>query len=100
MVLGERCLCLGDLGLCYCLVAKCIQFFCNPMDCSCQTPLSMGFFEQEYLHMLLFPSPGDLPNPGIKPTFPELQAESLLLSHQGSPIRHLLVMKSWKHEIF
>ena len=30
-------------------------------------PLSMGFFRQEYLSRLLFPSPGDLPNPGIKP---------------------------------
>ena len=32
-----------------------------------QTPLSMGFFRQEHWNGLPFPSPGDLPNPGIKP---------------------------------
>ena len=41
-----------------------------------QAPLSMGFFRQEYLSGLPFPSPGDLPNPGIKPTSPELRADS------------------------
>ena len=34
---------------------------------------------------MLFPSPGDLPDPGIKPGSPALQADSLPLSHQGSP---------------
>ena len=33
---------------------------------------------------LLFPFPGDLPDPGIKPPSPELQADSLLLGYQGS----------------
>ena len=37
-----------------------------------QAPLSMGFPRQEYWSMLPFPSPGDLPDPGIKPTFPAL----------------------------
>ena len=45
----------------------------------------MGFSEQEYWSGLPFPSPGDLPNPGIKPTSPALQADSLPLSHLGSP---------------
>ena len=35
-----------------------------------QVPLSMGFLRQEYASGLLFPFPGDLPNPGIKPTSP------------------------------
>ena len=35
-----------------------------------QTPLSMGFPRQEYWNGLLFPSPGDLPNPGIEPESP------------------------------
>ena len=39
--------------------------------------LSMGFSGQEYWNGLSFPSPGDLPNPGIKPGSPVLQAESL-----------------------
>ena len=44
---------------------------CNPMDCS--PPTSMVFSRQEYWSGLPFPSPGDLPNPGIKPGSPEFQ---------------------------
>ena len=59
---------------------------CNPMDCSpYQAPLSMGLSRQEYWSGLPFPSPGDLPDSGIKPRSPALHADSLLLSHQGSP---------------
>ena len=42
-----------------------------------QPPLSMGFFRQEYWSGLPFPSPGDLPDPGIKPRSPALQENSL-----------------------
>ena len=42
------------------------------------TPLSMEFSRQEYWSRLPFPSPGDLPNPGIQPGSPSLQADSLL----------------------
>jgi len=52
----------------------------------------MGFSWQEYWSGLPFPSPGDLPNPGIKhksPEFPALQIDSLQLSHQGSPLTHI-----------
>ena len=42
-----------------------------------QAPLSMGFSRQEYLSGLPLPSPGDLPNPGIEPRSPALQADSL-----------------------
>ena len=42
-----------------------------------QAPLSMGFSRQEYWSGLPFPSPGDLPNPGIEPKSPTLQADSL-----------------------
>ena len=45
----------------------------------------MGFPRQEHWYRLPFPSPGDLPDPGIKPTSPALQADSLPLSHLGSP---------------
>ena len=48
-----------------------------------QTTLSMGFPRQEYWSELPFPSPGDLPNPGIKPLLHQ-QKDSLPLSHQGS----------------
>jgi len=43
----------------------------------------MEFSRQEYWSGLPFPSPGDLPDPGINPVSPELQADSLPLSHQG-----------------
>ena len=58
----------------------------DPMDGSVahQARLSMGFFRQEYCSGLPFPSPGDLPDPGIEPRSPTLQADSLL-SHWGSP---------------
>ena len=59
---------------------------CDSMDVACQAPLSMGFSWQKYWSGLPYPSPEDLPDPGIKPTCPSpaLQADSLLLSHQGS----------------
>ena len=43
-----------------------------------QVSLSMGFSRQEYWSGLPFPSPGDLPEPGIEPRSPALQADSLL----------------------
>ena len=59
------------------LVTKLCPTFATPWTVSCQAPLSMGFFRQEYWNGLPFPSPGDLPNPGIEPRSPELQANSL-----------------------
>ena len=47
-----------------------------PHGVACQAPLSMGFSRQEYWSELPFPSSGDLPNPGIKPGFPTLLADS------------------------
>ena len=49
----------------------------TPWTVTRQAPLSMGFSRQEYWSGLLFPSPGDLPNPGIEPGFPALQVDSL-----------------------
>ena len=43
----------------------------------------MGFPRQEYCSGLTFPSPGDLPKPGIEPVFPAWQMDSLPLKHQG-----------------
>ena len=67
-----------------CSVAKSYLTLCNPMDCS-QAPLSRGFPRQKYWSGLPFPPPGDLPDPGIEPASPALQADSLPLSHRGSP---------------
>ena len=62
--------------VCCCLVAKCCPTFWHPMDCA-QAPLSMGFPRQEYWSGVTFPSPGDLPNPGIQPTSPALAGRIL-----------------------
>ena len=55
-----------------------------PRTVACQTPLSMGLPRQECWSELSYPPPGDRPNPGIKPTFPALQVDSLPLNHQGN----------------
>ena len=49
-----------------------VQLLVAPWTTAHQVPLSMGFSRQEYWSGLLFPPPGDLPNPGIKPAFPPL----------------------------
>ena len=54
-----------------------VQLFTTPWTVALQAPLSMGFYKQEYWSGLPFPSPGDLPNPGIEPGSPTLQADSL-----------------------
>ena len=46
-----------------------VQFFVRPWTAAHWAPLSTGFFRQEYCSGLLFISPGDIPNPGIKPKF-------------------------------
>ena len=50
-----------------------------------QAPLSMGFSRQEYWSGLPFPSPGDLPDPGIEPRSPALQADALTSEPPGKP---------------
>ena len=52
-------------------------------------PLSMGFPRQEYWSELPFPPPGDIPDPGMEPISPALQADSL-------PLSHFLWGSSWK----
>ena len=52
--------------------------FATPWTVARQASLSMGFFRQEHWSGLPFPSPGDLPDPGIEPGSPALQADSLL----------------------
>ena len=54
---------------CVCvLVIQSCPTLCDPMDwIACQAPLSMGFSRQEHWSGLPFPTPGDLPDPGIEP---------------------------------
>ena len=60
-----------------------VQFFETPWTVAHQTPLSMGFSRQEYWSGLPFLSPGELPNPGIEPRSPALQAETLTSQPPG-----------------
>ena len=62
-----------------------VQFFATSWSVASRAPLSMGFSRQEYWSGLPFPSPGDLPNPGIKPRSPALQADSLPIEPPGEP---------------
>ena len=59
-----------------------VQLFTTPCTVAHQAFPFMEFSRQEYLTGLLFPSPGDLPNPGTEPRSPALQADTLPSEHQ------------------
>ena len=59
------------------LVSKSCLTLATPLTVGRQAPLSVGFSRQEYWSWLPFPSQGYLPDPGIKPVSPALQADSL-----------------------
>ena len=56
-----------------CQLLSRVQLFATPWTVACQAPLSLGFSRQEYWSGLSFPSPGDLPDPGIESGSPTLQ---------------------------
>ena len=62
-----------------------VRLFATPWTVAYQAPPSMGSSRQEYWSRLPFPSPGNLPNPGIEPKSPVLQADSLPTELQGKP---------------
>ena len=61
-----------------------VRLFATLWTVACQAPLSMGFSRQEYWSGLPFPSPGDLPNPGIELRSPALQADALTSDPPGN----------------
>ena len=63
-----------------------VQFFGTPGTVAYQAPPSMGFSRQEYWSELPFPSPGDLPDPGIEPGSPAFQADALTSEPPGKPV--------------
>ena len=75
--------------LCVCQSLSCVRIFVTPWTVAHQTPLFMKFCRQEYFFGLPCPSAGDLPNPGIEPGSPALQADSLPLSEP--PGKHIYV---------
>ena len=63
-----------------------VRLFATPWSVAYQTPPSMGFSRQVYWSGLPFPSPGDLPDPGIEPRSPAFQADALNSDPPGKPI--------------
>ena len=62
-----------------------VRLFATPWTVVYQAPPSVGFSRQEYWSGLPFPSPGDLPNPGIEPRSSTLLADSLTSEPPGKP---------------
>ena len=65
------------------------QLFVITWTVACPAPLSMEISRQEYWSGLPFPSPGYLPNPGIKPRSSALQADSLPTELLGKPMTNI-----------
>ena len=68
------------------LVNKSCLTLVIPWTIAHQAPLSMGIPRQEYWHGLPFPSPGNLPDPGVETRSPALQADSLLMEPARKPV--------------
>ena len=64
-----------------------VRLFATPWTVACQTPPSMGFSRQECWSGLPLPSPGDLPDPGIRLGSPALQADALTSEPPGKAFR-------------
>ena len=78
----DVCVC---VSVCVCQLLSCIQLFVTPWTVAHQASLSMGFSRQEDWSGLPCPPQGDLPDPGIKPASPALQADSLPSEPLGKP---------------
>ena len=70
-----------------------VRLFATPWTVAYQAPPSMGFSRQEYWSGLPFPSPGDLPDPGIEPRSPALQADTLTSESPGKPHISIVMLK-------
>ena len=62
-----------------------VRLFVTPWTVAYQASTSMGLSRQEYWSGLPFPSPGDLPDPGIEPGSPALEADALTSEPPGKP---------------
>ena len=62
-----------------------VRLFATPWTVAYQASPSVGFSRQGYWSGLPFPSPGDLPDPGIKPRSPALRADAVLSEPLGKP---------------
>ena len=75
--------CLSSATTSVCVSGSVMSDSATPSTAALQLPLSMGFSRQGYRSGLSFPSPGDLPDPGIKPVSPALHTDSLLTELPG-----------------
>ena len=73
------------------LVTQSCPALCDAKTVAHQAPLFIEFSRQEYWSGLPFPSPGDLPDPGIKPGSPVLAGGFFTPSHLGSPVATIYV---------
>ena len=73
---------------------SCVQLFETPWTEAHQAPLSIRFSRQEYWSELPFPSPGDLPHPGIEPRSPALQADAGRHFNLGSTRNPIIYIRS------
>ena len=71
-----------------------VQLFVTPWAVAYQAPQSVEFSRQEYWSGSPFPSPGDLPNPGIEPGSPALQADALPSEPPGYVLPSSIYLKS------
>ena len=86
---------LGNLCICVCACSfSCVRFFVTLWTVASQGPLSMGFSRQEYWSGLPFPSPGDLPDPGIKPASSALASGFFTTKLQVSLCLHAKSLQS------
>ena len=85
-----QCVC---VCVCVCMCVCCrfshVRLFATPWTAAGQVPLSMEFSRQEYWSGLPFPSPGDLPHPGMEPRSPAQQANSLPSETLGKLLVHI-----------
>ena len=79
------------------LVTPLYPTLCDLWPVAHQAPLSMGFSSQDYWSGLPFPSPGDLPYPGVELGFPSLQADSLPSESPGKPSRANMIKRHTLH---
>ena len=93
----KRCFFLGRKAMtnllkkkrCKCQAISHVQL-CNPMDCSPSGSSVLGILQARILKWVAFPSPGDLPDPRIKPRTPTLQEDSLPSEPPGKPISNII----------
>ena len=76
-----------------------VRLFASPWTVANQAPLSMGFSRQEYWSELPFPSPGDLPDPGIEPWSPALSTDALPSEPPGKSLSLDQTDLSWQSNV-